>query len=465
MKKTINETFFLRPWAITEDVLGVMTEIVMRHLKGEKLSSDEISAKVGDKKKPDTSAYEIVNGAALIPVYGVISKRMNLFNDISGGTSIEMLRRNFSAALADPNVKRIVFDIDSPGGSSDGVTEMAEAIYSARGTKPMIAYANGMMASAAYWLGCAADEVYASKDASVGSIGVYAVLRDWSVYEHNMGVKTAIIKAGKFKAAGHSSKPMTEEDKAVIQEEVDDVFGLFTDAVGRNRDLTAEGISKVATGRCFIADKAAKLGLIDGVATLESILGVSPSSSGSKPPVPARAESAGDKIQTKTETKQEDRMELTVEQVKKEHPAVADALRSEGKEAAFTEGKAAGIAEGKKAGEEAVRTEERARVTGIIEAAPKGMEAVALECLKAGVSVVDAKDRFLKKLQEAAPASPGTPQESEKKSEETKTLSFEEQCKKDWETKTELHQDFASLETYTGYQRAVSKGRVHARRK
>lgn len=466
MTKKINEAFFLRPWAITEDVLNVMTEIVFRHLKGEKLSAEEISARIGDKKQPESKGYEVVNGTAVIPVLGVISKRMNMFQDISGGTSVELLRKNINSALDDESVKDLLLDIDSPGGSSDGIAEMADAIFAARGEKPITAYADGMMASAAYWLGSAADKVYASQDAAVGSIGVYAVLRDWSVYEHNLGVKTNIIKAGKYKASGHPSKPMSEDDKAVIQEEVDDIFGLFTTAIARNRGFTAEETAKVATGRVFIAQKAQDLGLIDGITTLEAILGKR-DTGGNGSPIATRAEKSSAEVidsdkQVLTSKKEELMSEVTVEQIKKDHPAVADALIKEGKEAAYKEGKEAGVAEGRKAGEDAARQAEQARVKEIMESMPKGMEAVCMECLKSGATVAEAKDKYLKALTAEAPKTPGAnpdPQ-TETPKPAPAAISFEEQCRQDWETKKELHEEFASLETYTGYMRAKSRGRI-----
>jgi signal peptide peptidase SppA len=215
------------------------------------------------------------NGVARIPIYGVIAKRASMVNGISQnlGTSIEEVRRDFNAAISDTAVKTIVLDVDSPGGSVDGVAEMSDMIFNARGKKPIVAYADGMMASAAYWLASAADKIYASKSSEVGSIGVYAVVSDYSVANHVAGIKTEVIKAGKHKAAGHPDKPMTEEDKAVIQEDVNDYYDLFTNAISRNRGMTMEEVLKVATGKTFIGQKALDVGLVDGIDHIESALG------------------------------------------------------------------------------------------------------------------------------------------------------------------------------------------------
>lgn len=473
----VSEAFFLRPWAITEDMLQIISGIVDRHLRGEKLTEDEIAAKIGDSKKKSASDLTVIGGTAIIPVYGVISKRMTWMSAISGGTSVQLLRSNLRAALDDKSVKRILLDVDSPGGSANGIAEAAETIREVNGIKPVTAYANGTMASAAYWIGAAAGSIVASKDAAVGSIGVYAVLRDWSVYEHNAGVKTSIIKAGRYKAAGHPSKPMTEEDKAVIQEEVDDIYALFTEAVGAYRGMGEEQLAKVATGRVFIAKKAQKLGLIDGIGTFDGVLGAL-SDSGKKSMITAD-DPEGDKHITVIPSEQEEEpmsKEMSAEKLKSEHSDVYDAVFAEGRAAGVEEGKEAGIAEGKTAGIEEGRAEGRAeavketeaaeqkRVDAICAAMPKGMEAVALQAVKEGKSEAEAKDMFLVAIKNAGPENPGAnadPNAADPDNAppaEPKTL--EQECKENWEKDPDLRAQFSSVETYTGYTRAQRRGSI-----
>ena len=127
MTKKINELFFMRPWAIKEDVLMMLAEIIERHLKGEKLSATEIDAKIGGDKK-EAPNYEVINGTAHIPIYGVISKRSSMVRNISQpqGTSVQDIEKNFKAALGDTAVNKILFEIDSPGGNADGVAEVSD---------------------------------------------------------------------------------------------------------------------------------------------------------------------------------------------------------------------------------------------------------------------------------------------------------------------------------------------------
>lgn len=477
MNKRVNNAFFMRPWAIKKDIFDVMNEVFHRFNRGEKLSAEEIQAAVGDKKKTSPD-FEIIGDTAFVPIYGIIAKRSSMINGISQpqGTSIEEIRKDFMHALGNSNVKNIVLDIDSPGGSVDGVAEMAEMIFNARGKKPIYAYADGMMASAAYWIGSAADKVFASKSSEVGSIGVYATVYDWSVANHNAGIKTHIIKAGKNKAAGHPDQQLSEDDRAVIQEEINDIYELFTEAVSRHRNISAAQSMEAATGRVYIASKAKKLGLIDGIQSIDVERERASQASGNQATAAAQPEGAAGvsidqhKKEGKIQTQEEVDMDLkglTLESLKASRPDLYDAIHAEGKAAGSVEQKKvesdsreAGRAEGKTTGV----NEERTRVLSIMDSAKAipGCEAQAEAAIKDGTSADDAlkgfKDSRLKSIKKEAPAAPGA--SGDAIIDADAGLSIEERCKKDWETKPQVRKDFATLESYTGYTRAQSKGRV-----
>jgi len=473
--KKINEAAFLKPWAMKEDVVMTMRDIVIRHLKGENLDALELAARTDGKK--DAPAYEVIDGTARIPIYGVISKRISLIQRISSpGTSVLEIRSMLREAASDSKVDRIVLDIDSPGGSSDGVAELSDYIFALREKKKIVAFANGSMCSAAYWIGSAAEEVYASTGSMVGSIGVYAVIDDYTHANWEAGIKTEVIKAGKNKAAGHPDKPFTAEDRAVIQTEVNMVYDLFIEAVARNRGMSVDDVLKVATGDIFIGKKAVDTGLVDGIDDIDAIFTSTAVDSARTRKTAAGA--ADLSIENNNQpNKQEADMEvkdLTVEKLKAENKAVADALFAEGKAAGVAEGKAAGIAEGKTAGIEEgkvigakeARDLELARVSAVIAAAPAGMEALALAAVKEGKTVEQAKDAYLQSMKAAAPASPGAnPDPAAQSANSGQQLSIEEKCKQDWEKDPKLQQEWASLEAYTGYTRGVAKGRIRVVKK
>ncbi len=258
---------FARPWALEPSALRALVETVTRRLEGGKDAGEvdkPLEARTPKGDRP-TAGMEVQHGTAVIPIRGYIRRRpiTGFFGFLLGGTSVEGVRADLQSALAEPSVERIVFDVDSPGGGVDGVSDLADEIHAA--TKPTVAYTDGLMASAAYWLGSAADEVVASKAAQVGSIGVYAAVDDWSVHWHNYGIKTTIIKAGEHKGAGHPDTPLTEAEQKVIQEEVDDYYGLFTKAISTYRGMTEAEARQVGDGRVFIATKAQEKGLVDKI--------------------------------------------------------------------------------------------------------------------------------------------------------------------------------------------------------
>src|SRR5690606_12609791 len=107
-------------------------------------------------------------------------------------------------------VGTIVLDVDSPGGGVYGVAEFAEEIYKARGQKRIVAVANSMAASAAYWIATAADELVVTPGGEVGSIGVYMLHEDWSGAYEKAGIKPTVIKFGENKAEGIDVEPLSE---------------------------------------------------------------------------------------------------------------------------------------------------------------------------------------------------------------------------------------------------------------
>jgi ClpP class serine protease len=133
---------------------------------------------------------------------------MNLMSQVSGGTSTELFARDVKAALNDPAVQSIVLLVDSPGGAVGGTMAAAAAVMTGRGVKPIAAYSDGTMASAAYWVGSAADRVYVSSGVDqVGSIGVVASHVDVSQREQALGIKTTEIVAGSYKRIASSPNP------------------------------------------------------------------------------------------------------------------------------------------------------------------------------------------------------------------------------------------------------------------
>jgi signal peptide peptidase SppA len=210
---------------------------------------------------------------SILPLYGVISQKMNLMSEYSGGTSTELFGKWLDDSIADKSVGAIVIDVDSPGGSVYGVSELSRKIYNARGKKKIIAVANSLMASAAYWIASAADEIHVTSGGEVGSIGVIAVHVDRSEANKSAGLSVSYITAGKYKAEGNFDEPLDKEAKDYIQSRVDDYYSMFISDVARNRKISsAEVASKFGQGRVVGADMAIKNGMADKKSSLDWVL-------------------------------------------------------------------------------------------------------------------------------------------------------------------------------------------------
>ena len=259
-----------KAWAIHPAKLDEIQTFIDARLANPQATLDVVVGKSGNRA---SDSYEIRDGVAIIPVYGVLEKRANLFMRMSGGTSTQILKRDIQAALNDPAVQSILFDVDSPGGSVDGTKAVADFIFESRGKKPMLAFANGMAASAAYWIASAAGEVMSEDTALVGSIGVALTHVDRSEYDKKLGIQRTQIFAGKYKRIASDEKPLTEEGQVYLQGIVDTYYGIFIDSVARNRSATTETVlQNMADGKEFIGRQALEAGLVDSIGSFDQAL-------------------------------------------------------------------------------------------------------------------------------------------------------------------------------------------------
>jgi signal peptide peptidase SppA len=283
-----------RPWAIDPESLAwaAMLDVLALRASGQTLSEVEITARIeaaqngpreGGKRSGNRSTV------AVLPIYGVISPRQDMMSRTSGGTTASSISQDFRAAMADPEIDGIVFDVDSPGGSVSGIEELASEIRGARGIKPMAAVANGMAASAAYWLISGVDELNVAPSGIVGSIGVFAAHQDVSAAQEKLGIKTTLVSAGKYKVEGNQYAPLEEEARAAIQDDVDAYYDMFISAVAKGRRIGVDAVRNgYGEGRGVVAKKALAAGMVDQIATLdETIRRVARGAVGTPPPAKA----------------------------------------------------------------------------------------------------------------------------------------------------------------------------------
>jgi capsid assembly protease len=281
--------FYGHAWAVPEDLLLRMHQLLSAQASGVKWSDSEImdriaeaNASSGYERREHLAASErrgrnSGGKVALIPIVGIISHRASMIAEISGagaGTSIQKLQGQFRQALDDPDCKAIVLDVDSPGGSVEGVMELASEIYAARKQKPITAVCNSMACSAAYWLASAASEVVCTPSGQCGSIGVYMMHQDESEALKKDGVKITVIKAGKYKTEGNPSEPLSQEAYDAFLGKVNDYYGMFVKAVAQYRGVSQNAVREgYGQGRSLLAANAVKENLADRIGPLDDVLG------------------------------------------------------------------------------------------------------------------------------------------------------------------------------------------------
>jgi len=251
-----------RPWAITEDSLQTILSIAAR----ENLDPFAVAAELG---RPLDNTHAVTNrdGVAVIPVDGPIFRKANLFTAVSGATSVEMLATDLTAALADPAIRAILLDIDSPGGEANGIHELSQMIYAARSEKPITAYVGGAGCSAAYWLASACDEIVADATSLLGSIGAIMAVTD-------PGKKSAkdvlfVSSQSPLKA----TDPKTEAGASEAQRIVDALASVFIADVARNRDVPVEIVTgDYGKGSVLVGQHAVDMGLADRLGSFEGTI-------------------------------------------------------------------------------------------------------------------------------------------------------------------------------------------------
>lgn len=257
------------PWALMPERMAAYAAVLAKYA----------TVRAGEEGGPEYMAAAPRRGGgngragaiAVISVHGPIVQRASQINICDGGTSTQQISAALADAMADDTVAQVMLDIDSPGGSVYGVQEVAAEIAAAK--KPVIAVANSLAASAAYWVGCAATEFYVTPGGEVGSIGVWQAHQDWSKALAEDGVNVTLISAGKFKVEGNPYQPLDAEAQQFMQSRVDDYYAAFTKGVAKGRKV---GIDQVRTGmgqgRVLGADQALAEKMVDGIATFDDVV-------------------------------------------------------------------------------------------------------------------------------------------------------------------------------------------------
>jgi signal peptide peptidase SppA len=206
-------------------------------------------------------AYIAEDGTGVIPIVGPIGKGLAPIERMTGAVDVNDIADSIDEMCANPQVTRIAFQVSSPGGTVTGVEELANKVRNI--AKPTMSYTDSEMASAAYWIASAADKVVASPSSTVGSVGVYMVVADYSKAAEAQGIKMVVIKAGQHKAIGVPGAEVTDAHQAHLQLGVNEIWSDFKAAVVQTRKLVKP---EDMEGQVFSGKQAAQRGLVTGLA-------------------------------------------------------------------------------------------------------------------------------------------------------------------------------------------------------
>ena len=291
------------PLAIHRPKLDVILSVL-----GARIGLADLAAPVG--YTPAARALGPPSGkVAVIPIHGTLVRRTSGIEAESGLASYTGIAAQLDAALASPEIAAILLDIDSPGGESGGVFDLADRIRAASEVKPVWAVANDMAFSAAYALASAATRVFVARTGGVGSIGVIAMHVDQSVKDAQDGVRYTAVFAGERKNDLNPHEPISNEAHAVLKAEVDRIYDLFVETVARHRGLDADAVRATEAGLFFGPDAVAT-GLADAVGSLDDALTQLTQSLSPLPTQVATASQAGFLRNHQMESSMNDRTDL-----------------------------------------------------------------------------------------------------------------------------------------------------------
>lgn len=209
------------------------------------LDSEQLSAMADSYSNPrgTNMPYQVKGGVAYIPLSGSLVHKLGTLKPYSGMTGYDGIRANIDLALADPNVKAIALDTDSPGGEVSGCFALCDYIYAnVRGKKPIWAFVNELACSACYAIAASCERVIVTETAIAGSVGVICAHTDMSKAIEDAGFKITLFYAGDKKADGNPYNPLSTELSAEIQDEMAELHQFFSNKVATWRGIDIQGV-------------------------------------------------------------------------------------------------------------------------------------------------------------------------------------------------------------------------------
>ena len=266
-----------RPLLLHPDKADLILHVLQGRIGIEPIGTAGLDANrfIGAHRRENGSigSMRVQDGVAILPIVGSLVNRGAWIGAHSGLVSYEGIAAQLREAEADPDVRAIVLDIDSPGGEATGMFATANLVRAVNEVKPVLAFVNDVAASAAYGIASAAREIIVSPTSMVGSIGVVLTHLDRSGELEDRGVKPTLIHAGAHKVDGHPFGPLSDAVRADLQAEVFKIYDQFVGLVaeGRAGRINAEAI-RATEARTYLGADAIAQGLADRMASLDEVI-------------------------------------------------------------------------------------------------------------------------------------------------------------------------------------------------
>lgn len=253
------------PWFITPDALAAITSLLEARLASGVLMADGAAAEPAD----DEAAAPVIPAVAVLRVHGIFGQHLSLMERICGGVDYNTVVERVAAAIADPAVSAIILHINSRGGMAVGCGECYGQLARLRAStsKPMIAFVDGVCASAAMYLAASCQAIVCTESAQLGSIGTILTVEDHTEKNAKEGIKRFSIKTASMKDIGSPDRVMTDEERAVLQARVDFLGGMFIRDFTAGRATVGAVVSPevFTTGLTWFGQQALDRGLADEV--------------------------------------------------------------------------------------------------------------------------------------------------------------------------------------------------------
>lgn len=253
---------FASPLMMHAPVRATFERELLAHIEGKRSASMPAAQAMGEGEKQwrQSRVFQRVGKVAIVSIEGVIDKRVPAMQlDCYGGVDLADVDEALNMA-SDPSISRVLLYVNSPGGSVTGAPETAARVAALAKTKRVEAFVDVMACSAGYYIASQARKITAAPSAILGSIGVYMAVIDATRAMEIEGIAVQMISSGKFKGMGAPWKPLSDDERAMMQEQCDSIYAAFKSAVTSSRPKVSDSTMQ---GQWFAGEKADELHLVD----------------------------------------------------------------------------------------------------------------------------------------------------------------------------------------------------------